>query len=182
MVRGGCRTAPRQLQGSAAWFFVAAGLTSCKLELQLRKLDTLRGCRFGGLGLRWVVLSNALTATANPSPPSLQPRQTHHRSHASQVLSYSFKPAAPYGQGPETSQTRTPAQQNHYLQTCKASSLVGWGLSVQSGRTRSQVTQTPAHHMCSPHQQQISASFALSLPPRSRLPEHPAGHLGGNNA
>ena len=62
------------LQGSTACFRIIAGLVSYRPELQLRKPDTLRGCRFGGLGLRWVVLSNALTATANPSPPSLQPR------------------------------------------------------------------------------------------------------------
>ena len=43
----------------------------------------LQGFKFGGLGLRWVVLSNALTATANPSPPNLKPRQTRHHSHAS---------------------------------------------------------------------------------------------------
>ena len=45
-----------------------------------------------------------------------------HRDHASQVLSCSFKPAAPYSQGPETSQTRTPAQQNRYPQSHKAAS------------------------------------------------------------
>jgi hypothetical protein len=38
------------------------------------------------------------------------------------VLSYSFKPAAPYSQGPETSQTRTPAQQNRYPEPHKAAS------------------------------------------------------------
>ena len=42
---------------------------------------------------------HSMNTPTNPSPPSLQPRQTHHRSHASQVLSYSFKPAAPIHPG-----------------------------------------------------------------------------------
>ena len=102
----GCRAAPRQLQGSTAWFRVAAGLAGCRSELQLRKLAILRSCKFGGLGLGWVVLSNALTATANPSPPSLQPRQTHHHSHTAQLLSYSFKPAVPIRPGAQSAQNQ----------------------------------------------------------------------------
>ena len=151
-------------------------------ELQLRKLDTLRGCRFGGLGLRWVVLSNALTATANPSPPSLQPRQTHHRSHASQVLSYSFKSAAPYAQEPKAPKTRTPAQQNHYPPNLQGFKFGGLGFvgAIRTHKVTSYPNPSPPHVQPPP-----AADFSelcLISPPRSRLPEHPAGHLGGNNA
>ena len=49
---------------------------------------------------------HSITAPINPSPPSLQPRQTHHHSHASQVLSCSFKPAAPIRPGAQSAQTQ----------------------------------------------------------------------------
>ena len=42
---------------------------------------------------------HGMNTPTNPSPPSLQPRQNTHRSHASQVLSCSFKPAAPIHPG-----------------------------------------------------------------------------------
>lgn len=49
---------------------------------------------------------HSINTPTNPSPPSLQPRQTHHRSHASQVLSYSFKPAAPIHPGAQSAQNQ----------------------------------------------------------------------------
>ena len=54
------------------------------------------------------------TNTHNPSIEwyrSYFSRWFPHHDHASQVLSCSFKNAAPYGQGPETPQTGTPAQE-----------------------------------------------------------------------
>ena len=49
---------------------------------------------------------HGMNTPTNPSPPSLQPRQTHHRSHASQVLSYSFKPAALIRPGTQNAQNQ----------------------------------------------------------------------------
>ena len=65
---------------------------------------------YGAAGLvGWDLQKNQLhgmNTPTNPSPPSLQPRQTHHRSHASQVLSYSFKPAAPIRPGTQSAQNQ----------------------------------------------------------------------------
>ena len=49
---------------------------------------------------------HGMNTPTNPSPPSLQPRQNTHHSHASQVLSYSFKPAAPIRPGTQSAQTQ----------------------------------------------------------------------------
>ena len=49
---------------------------------------------------------HSMNTPTNPSPPSLQPRQTHHHSHASQVLSCSFKPAAPIRPGTQSAQNQ----------------------------------------------------------------------------
>ena len=65
-------------------------------------------CGAAGL-VGWDLQKNQLhsmNTPTNPSPPSLQPRQTHHRSHASQVLSYSFKPAAPIRPGTQSAQNQ----------------------------------------------------------------------------
>ena len=194
MVRGGlksncCRAAPGQLQGSTAWFRVAASLAGCRSELQLRKLDTFRCFRFGGLGLGWVVLSNALTATANPSPPSLQPRQTHHHSHTAQLLSYSFKPAAPIHPGTQSAQNQNSSSAKPLPPNLQGFKFGGLGF-VGIVRT---------HKVVGPYKPQpttcaapASSGFQRALPaplpslkppaPRSRLPERPAGHLGSNNA
>ena len=54
------------------------------------------------------------TNTHNPSIEWYRSYFSHlfpHHDHASQVLSYSFKPATPYGQEPETPKTGTPAQE-----------------------------------------------------------------------
>ena len=194
MVRGGlksncCRAAPGQLQGSTAWFRVAASLAGCRSELQLRKLDTFRCFRFGGLGLGWVVLSNALTATANPSPPSLQPRQTHHHSHTAQLLSYSFKPAAPIRPGAQSAQNQKSSSAKPL--PFKPTGLQVWwaGVCQHSQDTRGGKRFKPQPTTCaaptSSGPQQALPAPLPSLkppPPRSRLPERPAGHLGGNNA
>ena len=49
---------------------------------------------------------HGMNTPTNPSPPSLQPRQNTHHSHASQVLSYSFKPAAPIRPGTQNAQNQ----------------------------------------------------------------------------
>ena len=113
----GCGAAPGQLQGSTACFRIIAGLVSYRPELQLRKLDTLRGCRFGELGLTEKPASRHEHAN-KPQPTKFaaatKPQQNTHHNHASQVLSCSFKPAAPYAQELQIPKTGTPAQQNRY--------------------------------------------------------------------
>jgi len=52
-----------------------------------------------------------------------------HRDHASQVLSCSFKPAAPCGQEPRAPKIGTPAQQNRYPQPHKAAWPLSWGFT-----------------------------------------------------
>ena len=65
------------------------------------------------------------------------------RDHTSQVLSCSFKNAAPCGQEPETPKTRTPAQRNRYPQPHKAASPLSWGFtSATDPETRQPPSQT----------------------------------------
>ena len=76
-----------------------------RLELQLRKLDTRRGFRFGGLGLAEKQASQH-NRTSKPQPtklaaPAHGPPTPRH-SHTSQVLSCSFKNDAPICPGAES--------------------------------------------------------------------------------
>ena len=154
--------------GSPMWFGAVQfgfsllwGLVGCKLELQLRKLDTLRGFKFGGLGLRWVVLSNALTATANPSPPNLKPRQTRHHSHTAQLLSCSFKPAAPIHPGAGT--PPKPELQLSKTTTSKPARLQVWWARVcrHSQDTRDGRLPKPQPTTCAAH---TNNRFQRALP------------------
>ena|GEM_PF-3135650 len=180
------------VRGNAAWFFVAAGLTGCKLELQLRKLDTLRGCRFGGLGLTEKPASRHEHAN-KPQPTKFaaatNPRQNTQHNHASQVLSCSFKPAAPYAQELQIPKTGTPAQQNRYPSNPQGFKFGGLGF-VGIVRTHKVVgPYKPQPTTCAaPTSSRFQRALPAPLPslkppaPRSRLPECPAGHLGSNNA
>ena len=141
---------------------------------------------YGAAGLvGWDLQKNQLhsmNTPTNPSPPSLQPRQTHHRSHASQVLSYSFKSAAPIRPGTQNAQNQNsnsakPLSPN--LQGFKFGGLGFVGI-VRTHKVTSYPNPSPPHVQPPP-----AADFSElcpSLTPCSRLPERPAGHLGGNNA
>ena len=95
---------------------------------------------------------HSMNTPTNPSPPSLQPRQTHHRSHASQVLSYSFKSAAPYAQEPKAPKTRTPAQQNHYPPNLQGFKFGGLGFvgAIRTHKVTSYSNPSPPHAQPTP--------------------------------
>ena len=164
----GCGAAPGQLQGSTACFRIIAGLVSYRPELQLRKLDTLRGCRFGELGLTEKPASrheHANKPQPNKSEAATNPRQNTHHSHTARVLSCSFKLAAPIHPGAQSAQNQNPSSAKP-LPSKPARLQVWWARVCRHSQDTqgSRPIQTPAHHMCSPRQQRISASFARSSP------------------
>ena len=87
-------------------------------------------CGASGL-VGWDLQKNQLhsmNTPTNPSPPSLQPRQTRHHSHTAQLLSCSFKPAAPIRPGAGTPQNQNSSSEK--LLPFKPTGLQVWWAGV----------------------------------------------------
>ena len=108
---------------------------------------------------------HGMNTPTNPSPPSLQPRQNTHHSHASQVLSYSFKPAAPIRPGTQNAQNQNSSSAKPLPPNLQGFKFGGLGfVGIVAAREVVSGSNPSPPHMQPPHQQQISASFALPLP------------------
>lgn len=172
--------------GSPMWFGAVQfgfsllwGLVSCRSELQLRKLDTLRGCRFGGLGLTEIPASrheHANKPQPNKSEAPTNPRQNTHHSHTARVLSCSFKPAAPIQPGTQNAQNQNSSSAKPLPPNLQGFKFGGLGFAgiVRTPEMVDYPNPSPPH---------VQPPPVPPPTPRSHpLPERPAGHLGGNNA
>ena len=111
-------------------------------------------CGAAGL-VGWDLQKNQLhgmNTPTNPSPPSLQPRQTHHRSHASQVLSYSFKPAAPIRPGTQSAQNQNSSSAKPLPPNLQGFKFGGLGFvgAIRTHKVTSYSNPSPPHAQPTP--------------------------------
>ena len=110
---------------------------------------------------------HSMNTPTNPSPPSLQPRQTHHRSHASQVLSYSFKPAAPIRPGTQSAQNQNSSSAKPLPPNLQGFKFGGLGFVgiVRTHKVTSYPNPSPPHVQSTP-----TAGFSKLCPPSPPRP------------